>query len=244
MFTSVLDIPQDHYIEEDDLDLIALVDTVHSRHPSAEQMLAASPDLLDIQNRPKGVSKRPFSSDCDGSFAALRFSGLRPLSVIDLQVIHDTEALVAVASARWFANPAAGGSAHYVNDNNFCFRTLRDNQIPWGAPGANFHGLHYEQAGQASWGGVVWSRDHRDTIDRTAWKMARDARKYGIRIKWLDAKALRRGERNGQTSHLQCTLAFGPKGGHSDPGRGYPYAYLHWKQQKFYDQLSHVRRVA
>lgn len=238
------------YIEPDDLELIAHVDSIECEHPSVSDMRAilAHDDLFDRQFAmvESGLlSKKnthPPSADCIQRYRAVHFSGRRPLSVIDLQVIHDQESATALAAASWFAHQQSAGSATYTNDDIHCYRCLRDDQVPWGAPGANYHGLHYEQAGFAAWKPITWKR-HLKTIDRTAWKVARDARRYGIEIRWLDAAHLKRGMRNGQTSHRMCTAAFG--GSHTDPGRYYPVQYFMKRVRVHHEDLRHqVRRVA
>ncbi len=234
----------DREVAPDELDLIREIDRVDGKHPSLEQLVAAlsgSAVALDRAILKRHGQRKPPGAPCVTRHQARHYSGRRPLSVIDLQVIHDEEAPTALAAALWFTNLAAGGSATYCSDDYECYRSLSDAQIPWGAPGANYHGLHYEQAGFARWFSRDWGR-HYYTIDRTAWKIARDARLYGIEVRWLDAHALGRGLRDGQTSHLQCSHAFG--GTHRDPGFGYPKPLLMRRVRHHHEDLRHVKRIA
>lgn len=233
----------DVHIEPDDTAAILRVDEVDGKHLTLDQLVAAFPGHESLSRTLAFAGRSPdlIGAGCNQTHRAVHYSGTRPLTVIDLQVIHDEEAPTALAAAMWFQNPASGGSATYCNDDYTCYRTLLDNQIPWGAPGANYHGLHYEQAGFARWHSIDWARHYR-TIDRNAWKMARDARRYGIQVRWLDAAALRRGLRNGQTSHAQCTKAFG--GSHTDPGFGYPKTLLMQRVRHHHEDLRHIKPVA
>lgn len=227
-------------ITPDQQELIDKVDQIDGKHLTLEQLAEAFPghDALSRSIMFAARKPDPVGASCNPAHRAVHNSGRRPLSVISLQVIHDQESPTALAAAMWFTNPAAGGSATYTNDDYECFRCLFDNQIPWGAPGANYHGLHYEQAGFARYHTPDWMRHYR-TIDRTAWKIARDARHYRIPIRWLTAADLRAGHIHGQTSHAQCTLAFG--GSHTDPGRGYPKMVLMRRAHYHYQNLSHVK---
>lgn len=220
---------------------ITAIDRIEAEHPTLLTLQAAV-DPFSLDRELMFAMRKPWPLDhpCNSTLHAYHSSGRRPLSVIDLQVVHDQESPTALAAASWFPNPNSGGSATYCSDDYECYRSLPDDLIPWGAPGANYHGLHYEQAGYARYLSRNWMRHYR-TIDRTAWKMARDARRYGLEVRWLDAHALGRGLRNGQTSHLQCTRAFG--GTHTDPGRGYPRHLLMRRVRHHHEDLRHVKRA-
>lgn len=162
---------------------------------------------------------------CSREFRATRSSGRRPLSSIDLIVMHDEEASTARSAAAFFASGNAEGSAHLCVDDKECYRTLPDGEIPWAAPGANSQGLHIEQAGFARWSIVIW-RSHFKTLDRAAFKAAQWCHKYGVPAQFLSASALRAGRR-GITTHRQVSLwqaSIGAPGdhSHSDPGPFWP----------------------
>jgi N-acetylmuramoyl-L-alanine amidase CwlA len=110
-------------------------------------------------------------SDCLGGYHASRTSGTRLPLAIRLIVLHDTEGGTAESVARYFASDKAKGSAHLVVDDRDCYRTLRNDEIPWGAPGANRQGFHIEQVGFARWSAPIWI-NHVQTLRRAAYKTA------------------------------------------------------------------------
>lgn len=194
---------------------IEAVDRIESDHPDLET-------LLEIDHRMgirMAATPRPLGANCLKTYKAKRISGLRPLSQIRRCIIHCTQGATARAAASWFTDSAAQGSAHLCLDDTECYRTLEDNEIPWGAPGANYSGFHIEQAGFVTWTQAMWSKTHRKTIMRCAYKTAFHCRKYGIPRKWLTVSDLK-ADRDGITDHMTCTLAFG--GSHTDPGPNYP----------------------
>jgi hypothetical protein len=206
------DIVEDE-IQPGDHAKIAAVDRIDSAHPTLGQ-------LKQIEDRMKSApTSMPISRNCLTTFHAKRASGKRPLNQIWWVVMHCTQGSTARAAASWFQNPNSQGSAHSCCDDNECYATLRDNEIPWGAPGANYHGYHIEQAGFVSYTKVIWSTKHRKTLQRAAYRAAVRCVRYNIPVRWVDAKAMRAGQR-GITSHWECTKAFG--GDHTDPGRFWP----------------------
>lgn len=160
----------------------------------------------------------PIAADCLTTFRATRQSGTRPLSEIRWIVLHDAENPSAASVAAFFASPQATGSAHLVVDDVACYRTLPNDAIPWGAPGANEHGFHIEQAGLARWSSVVWL-SHLATLNRAAYKTAFHCALFGVPVRFVSAVGLERGVR-GITTHAECTRAFG--GSHTDPGPFWP----------------------
>lgn len=155
---------------------------------------------------------------CRRDFHAVRTSGTRPESRIRWIVLHDTEGGTAESVARFFTLPDVQGSAHLVVDDSACYRCLGNDEIPFGAPGANTQGFHIEQCGFAAWSLVLWTR-HDKTLRRAAYKTAVHCRRFGIPATFRTAPELARGLK-GVTTHAECTKAFG--GTHSDPGRFWP----------------------
>lgn len=181
----------------------------------------------------------PIAANCDRTYRAVHSSGKRPLDQIWTMLLHDEEASTALAAALWFTNPASGGSATFCIDDAHCFRTLGDDDIPWGAPGANYHGLHFEQAGFAAWHRNEWTPKHHAEIDRCAFKVAFHIRKYranGCKVVFLDHTDLERGRLKGITTHAECTKAFG--GTHTDPGAGYPIDVFMARCEAFYAAMT------
>lgn len=147
---------------------------------------------------------------------AVHHGGKRNMRDVRVIVIHSTEGDTAAGAAGWFQNEASRGSAHIVVDDEECYRTLPDDVVPWGAPGANEDGLHVEMAGHASWTRAQWL-EHRRTIQRAAAATAVWGRIYRIPMRFVDAAGLRRGER-GVTTHAEVTKAYSGGAGHNDPG--------------------------
>lgn len=178
---------------------------------------------------------------CDTRFTAAHHSGRRLLAAVKWIVMHSTEGDTALGAAAWFANPSSGGSAHLCIDDKHCFRTLGDEFVPWGAPGANTNGFHIEQAGYAKWTNLVWSGKHRQTLERAAYKAALHCRKFGIPPYFVGAADLKQGK-PGITTHKECSSAFG--GTHWDPGTGWPrYAFM-VRVRYHYKRLWHVKQIA
>lgn len=183
------------------------------------------------------------ASPCNTRYRAYRDSGLRPLSAIRWIVMHDTEGGTAESIAHYFASSAAQGSAHLVVDDTSCYRTLPNNRIPWGAPGANINGFHIEQCGYAKWTNLIWSKTHRATLERAAYKCALHCRKFGIPPYFVDYKGLR-ANKFGVTTHAEVTKAFPKLGGsHTDPGPGWPRYWFMLRVRYHHQRLDNVEPV-
>jgi hypothetical protein len=197
-------------------------------------------------------------ANCDRTFHASRSSGTRNLSAIDMVVWHCEEAGTALSAASWFANPkppeqnGPAGSAHLCVDDNICYRTLDNAEIPWGAAsafGANTHGLHVEQAGFAKWLGITWLL-HRRTLRRCAFKTAYHCDIFDVPVRFLFAldlvNAVRAGRRpRGITTHSEITKASktldpanASRYNHTDPGLFYPRRYVMRLVRSYYDELN------
>src|SRR5215211_6920003 len=160
----------------------------------------------------------PITARCDRTFRAIRTSGKREPGNVLWIVLHDEEASTAESAARFFTTPLAKGSAHLCVDDTICYRTLNNDDIPWGAPGANTHGFHIEQAGFAKWSTVVWVK-HLRTLERAAYKTALHCVLFHIPPVFVFAAGLTNGQ-PGVTTHRECSKAFG--GNHTDPGPFWP----------------------
>lgn len=212
-------------VQPENVKAVARANAIESDHAPKEI-------LRDLESRvSKTVTKaQAIEANCSTRFHAAHSSGRRPLSVLKWVVLHSTEGPSAISAASWFENPGSAGSSNLVVDDGICYRTLPDEEIPWGAQGANYEGFHIEQTGYAKWLTVVWSRKHRNTIKRAAYKAALRCKWYNIPIRFVKADGLRRGDK-GITTHAECTKAFG--GNHTDPGSGYPM-YLFLQLTKWY----------
>jgi hypothetical protein len=223
-------------IQPDDTAAIAAVDKIECKHPTLTELQTHERSLAAVAH------SEPIAADCHFTYPAAHSSGHRPLRVINLIVIHDTEGGTAQSNASYFKLKTSGGSTQLVVDDNSCYRCLRDNQIPWGAPGSNYTGLHIEQCGYAKWTATVWSKKHRKTLLRAAYKTAYNCRKYGITPRFLTAANLKAGMKNGITTHRECSLAFG--GTHVDPGVGWPRTLFMTFVKGFYRTLFRVKKIA
>lgn len=171
---------------------------------------------------------------CSRRFRAVHTSGTRDVARIRWIVLHDTEGPSAASAAAWFENWKSGGSAHLCVDDSVCYRTLNNEDIAWGAPGANEAGFHIEQAGYARWSAVLWS-SHLRTLQRAAYKTALHCHVFDLPPKFVTAYGLRHGWR-GITTHAECSKAFG--GDHSDPGPFWPRRLFMFYVRRYYDELA------
>lgn len=146
-------------------------------------------------------------------------------SSIDLLVIHTMENAEkpdgAENIANWFAGSTAPeASAHYCIDNNSVVQCVRDHDVAWHAPGANFDGLGFEHAGMAKQTGRDWRDDFSEKmLARSARLVAEKSAEYEIPAVWLFPADLQAGRR-GITSHDNVSKAFG-QSTHWDPGEGF-----------------------
>lgn len=172
------------------------------------------------------------SDPCSRKYTATYHGPKRSLDRIRLLVLHDTEGRTAESAARYFASPERTGSAHFCIDGAVCYRTLDPTTVAWGAPGANYDGLHFEQAGFAHYTRAEWIAS--GVVERTAYRVAFWAHQLGIPLRWLTDAQVKGGTARGLTTHAQVTRCFpGPGHDHTDPGPNYPRDVLlqrsrHW----------------
>jgi hypothetical protein len=180
------------------------------------------------------MTNDPITALCRRTYTAAHNSGTRDVKSVRWIVMHSTEGATAESAASWFTNPKSQGSAHLCVDDTVCFRTATNETVVWGAPGANEHGFHIEQAGFARWSAVIW-RSHRRTLQRAAYKAALHCRYFGIEPVFVTAPGLNVG-RKGITTHAECTKAFG--GDHTDPGPLWPRRYFMRLVRGYYAELG------
>lgn len=127
----------------------------------------------------------------------------------------------AEGTANYFAGTSVKASAHFSCDADSTVQSVRLSDVAYGAPGANAAGVHIEQAGYSEQNVDGWADEYSQRMlrEQVAPLVAKLANYHSIPIKYVDAAALKRGER-GVTTHKQCSDAFG--GTHWDPGVSYP----------------------
>jgi N-acetyl-anhydromuramyl-L-alanine amidase AmpD len=127
----------------------------------------------------------------------------------------------AEAVARWFQVTDREVSAHYCIDDDSVVQCVREEDVAWGAPGANENGIHLEHAGFARQAAADWDDAYSlAVLERSAQLTAELCGRYRIPVVWLRAADLRR-RRRGITGHHDVSRAFG-RSDHTDPGRGFP----------------------
>ena len=151
---------------------------------------------------------------------------------VRLIVIHTVEApergTIAEDVARnWFAKSEAQSSSHYIVDNDSIVRCVDEANTAWAAPGANADGIQIEHAGYAAQNPGQWGDDYsRSMLELSARLTADLCRRYAIPAVHLTPAQLASGAR-GIIGHIDATNAYGPRGGHTDPGPSFPWdAYI------------------
>ena len=140
-------------------------------------------------------------------------------------VLHAMQAperlTTAEGTANYFASTSVKASAHFSCDADSTVQSVRIRDIAYGAPGANRLSIHVEQAGYSEQSAADWSDAYSQRMlrEQVAPLVAQLVKASGIPIRFVDAAALKRGER-GITTHNECSKAFG--GDHWDPGPSYP----------------------
>jgi N-acetylmuramoyl-L-alanine amidase CwlA len=180
---------------------------------------------------------------CSRKYRAVHTSGTRDTTEIKWIVLHSEEAVTAESAATWFANPKSGGSAHLCVDDTICYRTLNNEDIPWGSASAfnaNSDGFHIEQAGFARWSSIAWML-HRKTIQRAAYKTALHCRAFDVPVQFVTADGLP--AKAGITTHAEITKAskrLNPGGSydHTDPGVFWPRRYFMRQVRRYYEEAN------
>lgn len=147
---------------------------------------------------------------------------------VDLVVLHSMESAEKPGTARrvaeWFAGEKAPrASAHYTVDADEVWQCVRDEDIAWGAPGANHNGIQIEHAGLASQNTTQWADDFSCAmLGRSVELCAAICRRWNIPAVMLGASQLIERQR-GITTHAAVTRAWPHLGhGHTDPGPHFP----------------------
>lgn len=166
-------------------------------------------------------------------------SGPRRPADVRLVVIHSAEAEHALGVANYFARRSTQASTQLVIDDESCYRCVPDLVIPWGAPGANRHGLHIEHCGYARWSRERWLK-HKPMLERSAWRAATWCWTFGVYAGWITTNQLKQGV-SGFVTHAQCSAAFPPNDGHFDPGGGFPKPLYMQLVRKYLAEITRER---
>lgn len=150
--------------------------------------------------------------------------GPRPVRWI---VIHTAECPCRTGSARNVANYFAHGSegrdasAHYVVGPEETIHCVQNNDIAFGAKGANTAGIHVELTAYAKWDANDWKTwSALQMLERAQELVATLCKAYSIPVEWKAPCELDMPGEKGITGHAEVSKAFG--GTHTDPGEGFP----------------------
>lgn len=151
---------------------------------------------------------------------------------IRLVVMHTMEAPekgeTAESVARYFASlpDTLKASAHVCVDNNSVVQCVDDNDIAYGAPGANSDGLHVEMAGNFRQTAEQWADDYSQRmLEIAAGVVAQFCLQYEIPVTHLTDDQLLAGER-GIVGHSQVSAVYRKEkkpDEHRDPGDAFPW---------------------
>jgi hypothetical protein len=122
----------------------------------------------------------------------------------------------------WFAKPRSQVSSHVANDaEGNDARYVSDGRSAWTEVAFNSVSLAIEQIGSVGFDRATWMKRRPQLIDTARW-IAHWHRRWGIPIQraTVDGSTV---TAPGIATHAQLGRA---GGGHSDPGPGYPLAYV------------------
>jgi len=148
---------------------------------------------------------------------------------VRLIVIHTMESGEQPNKAKqvtqWFAGKTApDASAHYMIDNKYMYNGVEDKDTAWatGHSDTNKCSISIELAGKASQTKGQWADGYsEDMLALCAQLVAGLCNKYKIPVKKLDPNHVATG--SGIIGHVDVTKAFGIAGGHTDPGKNFPW---------------------
>lgn len=152
--------------------------------------------------------------------------GARRPSDVNRLVLHSTESSESPHGARIVAAGFRGereASAHYVVDDAEVIQCCEIADIAWHVGKGNRDTVGIEMVGRASQTPADWADPYSAAmLERAAKVAASVCRTCRIPVRHVDAEGIQRGER-GITTHAECTQAYHVAGGHSDPGKGFPF---------------------
>lgn len=178
-------------------------------------------------------------------FTAVPDSRPRDVQLVVLHVMQVPEKpKMAAAVGAYFQSEMIGAdgkprpaSTHYGVDAEETVQYVREQDVAYGASGANHNGIHVEHAGYSEQDAKGWDDEYsRKELERSAILVAGICSRHGIPVVFLTAEDLLVGTPKGITTHAQITLAcalakkrgqkdspyFKATGTHTDPGKHFP----------------------
>jgi len=160
---------------------------------------------------------------------AKNFSKGRGGKKIRLIVIHTMESGEQANKAKqvslWFAGKTApDASAHYCVDNKYIVSSVSDKDTAWatGESTTNRESISIELAGKASQTKSQWADKYSaDMLALAANLVATLCIEHKIPVKKLTPNQVRTG--SGIIGHYDVTLGYRIHGGHTDPGKNFPW---------------------
>lgn len=148
---------------------------------------------------------------------------------IDWIVVHTMEAPcvsgMAARIAKRFALGERKVSAHYCVDPAEVIQCVRDTNVAWHCPGANRRGIGIEHAGYSHGSdATAWLTDeHAQAMLALSARLVADlCERWDIPVLHLGPGEIAAGQR-GIIGHADATEAFETPGGHTDPGKDWPW---------------------
>lgn len=162
-------------------------------------------------------------------FQAKNYTKGRKGKRVRLIVIHTMESGEQPGKAKqvamWFAGKTAPeASAHYCVDDQLVAASVKETDTAWavGQSDINRESISIELAGKASQTKLQWKDEYsKDMLGVAAKLVAELCVKYRIPVKKLSPNQVRTG--SGIIGHVDVTEAYRIKGGHTDPGKNFPW---------------------
>jgi N-acetyl-anhydromuramyl-L-alanine amidase AmpD len=168
-----------------------------------------------------------------GPVAHTSGTGNLPIYRIVIHYTAGNDGYGAQGTARYFRDPDAKGSAHYITDSDESIQCAYDNVVCWHAP-PNTHslGIEMECSGANDAEGHWVLASHIAMMHRTAKLTAQKCLQYGLPVVKLSVADLRAGKR-GICGHGDVSLAFG-QSTHTDPERFFPWSqFMGWVREEY-----------
>ena len=209
------------------------------KDPTLHRLVADDGPLHDF--RPFEMRVEPMDPQPLPSFPIVNWGAFDHERVLPMHYLPDairTPGLVVIHSAetdetrdaapnvaRWFKTgpfPNGPASVHWIVDAEHIVAAVPEEQVAYGAKGANHDGIHLEIAGRANQGPAGWLDAYSQAaLARAALVTAQACKRWGIPLRWLDANALKDPMNKGITTHAGVT--HGRKmSSHLDPGLAFP----------------------